>query len=215
MKKIVITLFLFSSLLFVSCENDSTANVSRVTYYPTVTINGDRTVILTQGETYTELGAISLAGTQNLPVETTGTVDANTPGVYKINYSSLNNDGFSASAERAVIIMSPNPSAINLEGTFVRNSVNENVITRLSDRKYICTNAGGLASPYFPDDDRVSLVFYNLDDTKIYAPYQENTSPTGLSAETSVGTIINENKFTWTLFASGFYGTSLRTFTRQ
>ena len=34
-------------------------------------------------------------------------------------------------------------------------------------------------------------------------------------AETSVGSIVSVDKFTWTLFASAVYGTSLRTFTRQ
>jgi hypothetical protein len=215
MKKIFITLFFISGLLLVSCENDSTANLSKVTNYPNVTLNGDRTIFLAPGDPYIELGAKSTAGSATLPVTITGTVDVNKTGVYKINYESFNSDGFSASKTRAVVVMSKSPSAINLAGTFVRNGANVNVVTRLSDRKYMCTNAGGLAGPYSPTDDRVTLIFYNLDDTKIYAPFQENTSPTGISAETSVGSIVSVDKFTWTLFASAVYGTSLRTFTRQ
>ena len=215
MKKLFITLLLFSGLLFVSCENDTTGNRSKVTHYPIITITGDKLVLLTQGDTYTELGATSLAGTQTRPVITTGTVDTATPGVYKINYKSFNTDGFSVTVTRAVIVFSPEPSTINLEGTWVRNGANVNEVTRLDDRKYKCSNAGGLAGPYTPDDNRVSLIFYNIDDVQIYAPYQENVSPTGLSAETSVGTIVNPDKFTWVLYASGVYGTSLRTFIRQ
>jgi hypothetical protein len=214
MKKIIL-IMIISSFIATSCDKEETSDVSKVTNYPVVSVIGEKTIVLTQGDAYTDAGGKAVAGSQVLPVESEGTVDTSIPDVYKITYSSINEDGFPASAERTVIVLKNTPSTINLEGTFVRNGANVNAITRLGDRVYKCSNAGGLPGPYTPDDNRISLVFYNIDDTSVYAPFQSNASPTGLGAETSVGTIVSPNEFNWTLFATGVYGQALRVFKRQ
>jgi hypothetical protein len=209
MKKIFIAMFFFTSLLFVSCEAEDTGNVSRVTYYPTITLNGERTEILFKGDTYTEKGAVSMAGTEVLTTKIDGQVDTNTIGVYKINYSAKNSDGYDAIKTRAVVVMSKDPSAIDISGTFFRSG-NANNVTRISDRVYKCDNATG----YNVAADKITLTFYNLDDKKIYAPFQENTSASGLSAESNVGTIISKDKWNWVIYASGVFGTAQRNFAR-
>ncbi|WP_158235323.1 immunoglobulin-like domain-containing protein [Flavobacterium sp. 9] len=173
-------------------------------------INGDVVTVLTKGSAYTELGCKSEADGKALPVKTTGTVDSNTIGVYKIVYSSTNVDGFSAAKTRTVIVLSPDPSTINLEGTFYRGA-NANVVKRISDRVYVCDNATGYT---VGDPNDITLTFYNLDDKKIYAPFTANASKTGLSAESNIGTIVNQNSWNWVIYASGFYGTAVRAFTR-
>jgi hypothetical protein len=208
MKKIIA--LLFTSILFISCDPNDTENVSRVTHYPTVTLNGESLIILNQGAAYSEAGAIALAGTETLATTTDGSVDVNTPGVYKLVYSALNSDGFAAKAIRTVVVISTTPSSIDLSGTFKRGS-NINIVTRISDRKYVCDNATGYTTG---NANNLTLVFYNLDDTKIYAPFQENASATGISAESNVGTIVNVNKWFWVINASGFFGPSIRTFVR-
>lgn len=192
-----------------SCTEDPIE--SKVTNYPLLTINGEATVVLTEGDTYTEEGAEALEGGAPIDVATSGTVDASTPGVYEIYYSAVNTDGFPASERRIVIVLSAEPSAINLEGTFFRNG-NPNNIVRLGDRVYECDNAGGTVL----DDPKILLkaTFYNIDDQMIYIPYQENVSPSGLSIESDIGTIIDENSYNWTIYALPTYGTGLRTFTR-
>jgi hypothetical protein len=207
MKKIIT--LLFTSLLFMACSTDDTANVSRVTHYPTITINGEVTEILFLGDTYTEKGAVSMAGSEVLTTKTSGQVDTNTTGVYKITYSAENSDGFSSSKVRAVIVMSKAPSTIDLSGTFFRSG-NANNVTRLGDRIYKCDNATG----YNVAADKITLTFYNLDDKKIYAPYQENTSASGLNAESNIGTIISKDKWNWVIYASGVFGTAQRNFAR-
>ena len=213
MKKIFFFLAIAASLI--SCDDDSapTKNVSRVTNYPTVTINGDARIVLTQGDTYNEEGAIALAGDAELPVVTTGSVNTSTVGVYKVTYSAVNTDGFASSQTRVIIVLSSAPSAFNLEGTFYRSG-NENNVVRISDREYTADNAGGIA----PADataiaNTLFVTFYNLDDQRLYIPPQI-ASPTGLLVESSDGDIINNNNFTWVLSASGYYGTALRNFTR-
>lgn len=208
MKKLFITLFFIGGLL-VSCENEDTEGVSKVTNYPTITINGESLEVLFLGDTYTEKGAISMAGSEILATTTSGQVNTNAIGVYKITYSAKNSDGFSASKKRTIIVMSKSPSAIDLSGTFFRSG-NANNVTRISDRVYKCDNATG----YNVDADKITLTFYNLDDTKVYAPYQENTSKSGISAESNVGTIISNDKWNWVIYASAVFGTAQRNFAR-
>lgn len=201
-------LFLLISVLY-SCSNEPEIG-SKVTIYPVITLNGDEVVVVNQGSTYTDLGAISMSGTESLPINTTGSVDSNTIGVYKITYESFNSDGFSATKVRTVIVVDPSPSSINLEGTFYRGA-NANVVTRISDRVYECDNAAGYITG---DPNNLKMTFYNLDDTKVYAPFKKNASSTGLSAESSIGQIVNQNNFKWVIYASGFYGTAVRNFVR-
>lgn len=210
MKKIILTIIFTIGFLY-SCESDSTSNVSKVTYYPQIELNGDALIVLTQGNTYTEQGGKALEGETEIDLEISGTVNTSVPNVYKVTYSAVNVDGFSATKTRTIVVLSSAPSTINLEGTFARNSTNINNITRISDRKYSCDNATGYTTG---DDNNLKLVFYNIDDSKIYAPYQENASITGISAESNVGTITDANNFNWVIFASSFFGTATRNFTR-
>jgi len=206
MKKIIIALLIISGGIFTSCEDTSSDNVSRVTIYPIVTMNGDSVVVLTEGGSFTDEGAIALSGSDELEVTTDGTVDASTPGVYKITYSASNNDGFDASQTRTIVVLSSAPSAFNLQGTFLRNG-NENHVVRVSDRTYTCDNAGGIAPPTTP----AAVTFYNIDDEHLYIPPQTTN---GIDVESINGTLVSNNRFTWVLIASGVYGTAVRDFRR-
>lgn len=210
MKNIKKLCFLVLSLAtLVSCSYEQEIG-STVTVYPTLTIKGEEVVTVNKGTPYVDLGATATAGTATLPITTTGSVDSNVIGVYKITYEAFNSDGFAASKIRTVIVMSPTPSAIDLTGDWFRGA-NKNVITRISDRVYQCDNAAGYITG---NANNLKLTFYNLDDVKVYAPLQLNASSTGISAETSIGTITASNKFNWVVYASGFYGQAVRSFVR-
>ncbi|MDP5200783.1 DUF5011 domain-containing protein [Flavobacterium sp. DG2-3] len=200
---------LVSGLLFTACDGDSTANVSEVTYYANLTMHGDALVVLTQGETYTEEGVDAEANGQPLEVKISGSVDTSKPTVYKLNYSAINSDGFPATVTRTVVVLSNKPSTINLEGSFVRGA-NVNNVTKLADRKYVCDNATG----YNVANDNLTMEFYNIDDKQIYAPYTENASKSGISAESNIGTITDKNNWKWVIYASSVFGTAERIFKR-
>ena len=210
MKKIFILGMIVFGLSFISCETDSTDHISQVTYYANMSLNGDALVVLTQGETYTEQGAEAEASGEKLDVKTDGTVNTNKPSVYKIKYSAINSDGFPAYVTRTVIVLSDKLSAIDLSGTFVRSG-NNNIITKLDDRKYSCDNATG----YVDGNDKITLEFYNIDDKQIYAPYQENTSKSGISAESNNGVITDQNNWKWSIIASSVFGPADRIFKRS
>lgn len=201
------------SFVLFSCSTEDPIT-SKVTYYPDMTFNGDRIMVLTQGDIYTEQGIISTEDGVDLEVEMTGSedVDTSTPGVYDVYYSSVNSDGFSKEIRRTIIVLSDQPSSIDLSGTFTRNGFINN-ITRVADRVYTSDNAGGLTRT--DTSVLITFTFYNIDDTHIYAPPQEDTSPTGIDVETNIGTIVDEDNFNWVLIASATYGTAVRNFTRQ
>ncbi|MBS7255391.1 immunoglobulin-like domain-containing protein [Flavobacterium branchiicola] len=212
MKKIFISLMVVSGLLFTSCEGDSTDGVSAVTAYANLSMNGPELVVLTQGETYTEQGVEAEADGKTLEVKIDGTVDTSKPSMYKIKYSAVNSDGFPAYLTRTVVVLSNKPSTIDLTGTFLRSG-NPNVVSKVAgggDRKYICDNATG----YSVANDMLTLEFYNIDDKQIYAPYQENASASGISAESNIGTITDKDHWKWVIYASAVFGTADRVFAR-
>lgn len=213
MKKIfnykVIFIAVFA-LIMTSCSNEDLVS-SRITNYPVLTMAGDRITVLTEGDTFTDPGVVGTIGGEEVEVTTEGTVDTSTPGVYDIYYSSVNSDGFPAEARRIVIVLDSAPSAYDLSGTFYRNG-NPNVVTRLSDRVYKASNAGGLALT--DPTILLNVTFYNIDDHTLYIPYQENVSPSGIDVESISGEIVNQNNFKWVLSASATYGTAVRNFIR-
>src|SRR5690349_12978720 len=107
MRIIKFLLILAAVIPFAGCEKtekpDNTADqvgISRVTYFPTFTMKGDKYIAIVKGGTYTEPGVTAKEGTADIAVTTTGTVNTNTPGVYDIVYSATNKDGFTSSVTR-------------------------------------------------------------------------------------------------------------------
>jgi len=104
MKKIFITLFFISGLLLVSCENDSTANLSSVTNY--ATFRYEPVIVIPIGGTYTQDVSATEDGKQ-LELTVVGSVNTNEVGVYKMTFSATNSDGFNASVIQEVVIHDP------------------------------------------------------------------------------------------------------------
>lgn len=132
MKKVILSL-LFICTVLVSCEDDTTGGVSRITNYPEFTLLGDDVVYVQKGSPYVDAGVIVTEGGVEIPYETTvsgdyqgGTsVDTNVVDVYHITYSAQNQDGFSGSASRTVIVYENSDLTTSIAGlyrsTVVRN----------------------------------------------------------------------------------------------
>jgi Domain of unknown function (DUF5011) len=136
MKKIIIALFIVSSGLFIACDNaPETANVSKVTNYPNFVVNGDEVVYVQKGQPYVDAGVSVTENGIEIPYETTvsgdyqggSTLDTNVVDVYHITYSAVNQDGFSGSASRTVIVYENSDLTTSIAGlyksTVVRNGV--------------------------------------------------------------------------------------------
>jgi len=126
MKKLILTL-LFASTFFVSCEEDTTADVSRVTYYPEITVLGDETMFVPKGGTFNDPGAVATAGGESIPfvVSAEGvyrgetTLNTNVADEYTVKYTATNADGFKVSGVRKVIVYVTGDLVNSIEGVYV------------------------------------------------------------------------------------------------
>jgi len=110
--------------------------------------NGDAEILLPLGSSFTDPGAVALAGTTNLPVTTTvqgiyaaysgSAIDPTKGNRYDITYSAANSDGFIANASRTVYVAKTGDLVNSVEGlytsTVVRNSV---VSAQYADMQYV------------------------------------------------------------------------------
>ncbi|WP_242133327.1 immunoglobulin-like domain-containing protein [Aestuariivivens marinum] len=104
MKKAIILLMTIVTSVFIGCDTESTGNVSRVTVFPELTINGDATIFHVAGTPFNDPGANATVGGSPIEFSTNSNLDTNTPGIYTISYSAFNEDGFEAAAVRTVYV---------------------------------------------------------------------------------------------------------------
>ena len=135
MKKVILSL-LFISTVLVSCDSETTGDVSKITYYPEFTLLGEEVVYVQKGSTYVDAGVLVTEGGVEIPYETTvsgdyrgGTsVDTNIVDVYHISYTAQNQDGFSGSASRTVVVYEDSDLTTSIAGlyssTVIRNGSN-------------------------------------------------------------------------------------------
>src|SRR6476659_5857707 len=96
MKKRVAFILIAFGTLISSCEKDpiiSNADMvgtSKLTYYPIITISGNSIIAIPNGTTFTDPGAHAVAGTSDVPVVTSGLIDAGKDGVYSLTYTATN-----------------------------------------------------------------------------------------------------------------------------
>lgn len=107
MKKLIFTTL--SAILLLSlagCHKITTEGVTRTTYYPVISLDGG-TVILATGSSYVEPGYSATLNGEDVTsqVEVKNNIDNTTPGQYKVSYSAMNSDGFSATSSRDVIVV--------------------------------------------------------------------------------------------------------------
>ncbi len=120
MKKIFASLFVLS-ILFSGCKKDiTTEDTSIITYYVTFKLEGQTLMKIPKGESYVEPGFNATEGESDVTgsVVVDGTVDANSPGLYTINYSAENSDGYSSDVTRTVIVYDPTAPETDFSGTY-------------------------------------------------------------------------------------------------
>ena len=224
MKKInyIIGIFLLA-VLSTACDKD-TEDISFVTDYAVLTMTGDALTVINKGDNYTEPGIMSMIGEEEAEVITEGSVDANVPGIYKIDYSSVNVDGFFAYATRYVIVMDPASTAGNdFTGTYERTFYGSAKSGTYSDwvltdtpGVYTVTDVGGVDA----DDYEYDATVYNVTANLVVFPVQANAKGGTFYATSTKGgdtpdviEMSAAGKYLWSVKGSG-YGTNLRTFER-
>lgn len=122
-KNILIALAIGAVMTFTACDDDSTGGLTRITYYPELTLEGDATYYVDKGTEYVEPGYVATLNGEDVTdqVIVSGTVDGNTSSIYTITYTIYNEDGFSSSATRTVIVLDPNDE---IEGIYDTDPAN-------------------------------------------------------------------------------------------
>jgi hypothetical protein len=201
----------FAVLSFLTgCEREfETKDISRITYFPVATLNGDMYLTIHQGDAWTDPGIGATINGETVTYSTVGTVDPQTPGVYEIVYTTVENvDGFSSSLRRFVGVIAPDAVSNNLSGIYARTS-NGSVVTwtKIADGLYSLDNVGG--SPGF----EIAAFVFNPSGYVIDVPSQPS----------SVGELdcVNEefipgtpDTYKWVVI-NGNFGTATRTFEKQ
>ncbi len=129
---------LLSFLLFfvVGCSLETPIE-STITEFAEFEVTGGSFVYLEVGAPFIEPGIVALAGGESLEVETSGTVDVSTPGVYVLTYSAVNADGFPATTTRFVAVGNKEV-ALNrdLSGTYLTGT-RTNTVTQIVPGFYL------------------------------------------------------------------------------
>ncbi|NEU09249.1 DUF5011 domain-containing protein [Flavihumibacter sp. R14] len=220
MKKIIqLSVLMLFMMAATSCEDEDftypegQVGISKITVYPTLTLNGDRyMVIVNKSVPFSDPGAIAKEGDTEIPVTTTGSVDENTPGVYTLTYTAANKDGFTASTSRTVVIANVDAAAAanDLSGNYARTTNGSVAVwTKIGSGVYTVFNPGGAPGT------NLTVVAVNATGDQIDIPAQaaSDGSPTSSSQE-SYNKAVSPPTYSWVIVNPG-YGTALRTFVKQ
>ncbi len=128
-KKILNNILVLSVLVilgFSSCDKDTTAGLTGITYYPDIVMEGEETIYLKLGDTYTDAGASATENGVEIEVEVSSNVDTSIPGSYSVGYTAFNSDGFSKTLYRAIIVYDGNMSTVDLSGEYSGHVIRNN-----------------------------------------------------------------------------------------
>lgn len=160
--------------LLTSCKKDpiistdKQVGISKITYYPNFELTGDAVMSIIKGSSFTDPGVKATAGGVEVPVTTTGSVDAGTAGLYVLTYTATNADGYSGSVTRTVVVIpsAENPG-VDLSGNYsaVSASAGSAIITKVAQGVYYTTNCWNGATV-------IPVYFICLDGSSITIPTQ-------------------------------------------
>jgi Domain of unknown function (DUF5011) len=218
MKIKIILVLGIATLANASCNKGSdfnypagTVGISKIIYFPAVSIIGNRLIIIAQGSAYTDPGVTSTLAGANVTPTITGTVDPTTPGVYVINYSASNPQGYSASDWRTVVVIGSDVAANDFSGTYLRAATGvTSTWTKDSTGVYTVENPGGAS---VGAGETVIAVNYTGSMISIPQQISPDFGEVSSSSETYSATA-SPVSYSW-IFHAGGYGTGLRTFTKQ
>lgn len=114
-----IAMLAFAAFVTISCDDESTEGMTRITYYAKLSLEGDKTLYVDKGSEFVDPGYSAIMEGEDVTdmVEVSSNVNTAKSGVYSISYSIVNNDGFYSTASRTVIVTDPNDPVEGLYGT--------------------------------------------------------------------------------------------------
>ena len=215
LKSIILSLIVIAAMSACNKSADfnypaGTVGISKVIFYPSVTINSSRLIIINQGDTYTDPGVTAILNNASTPFTTTGSVNTATAGVYKLLYTASNPQGYTASDWRTVVVIDNSVASNDFSGTYLRAATGvTSTWTKSAKGVYTVENAGGAAV-----GAGLTLIAVNYTGAKMSIPHQISGDYGEVSSASETYTNTAPIKYSW-IFNAGGYGTSLRTFVKQ
>ncbi|MDH7461918.1 DUF5011 domain-containing protein [Chitinophagaceae bacterium 26-R-25] len=196
-------------------ESDTHVGISKITYYPIISTNGEYLIILDQGAAYTDAGATATVNGQPITPVVSGSVNTAVPAVYNLTYTATNDDGFSATDWRTVVVIGNDVASNDYSGSYARD-VNGLLSTWTKTAKgvYNVDNPGGAGVGF-----GYVIKVVNYTGSKIAIPKQYATDPDGVvgivsGASETYNATATPPKYSWSFLAGG-YGTQVRNFVKQ
>jgi len=148
MNKLIYKIIPVLFVLFISCEENDTEGVSRITFYNDIELNGAENFIVEQGASFTDPGAIASEGETDVTdkIVVSGNVNTSVVGYYPVTYNIKNIDGFAKSITRQVFVLPTTRSKSDIyEGTFTGDvstgtHADATEITHLGNGLYHCSD---------------------------------------------------------------------------
>ncbi|HEY4936221.1 MAG TPA: immunoglobulin-like domain-containing protein [Puia sp.] len=195
-------------------DTPNQVGISKVAYYPSITINGAKFVAVTEGEVYNDPGATAMLNGDSISYTTSMSIVATTTqGVYTINYTATSSDG-SNSDQRIVVVV---PASVVVDPVIISHDYSGNYLraatgvtstwTKLATGVYTVENPGGSSGV------GLLVVATNYSSNNIEIPEQDSPYFGGVVSSTET-TYDPPGVYTWIYYAPG-YGTGPRTFAKQ
>jgi hypothetical protein len=219
MKLILYIVAISSCFLLFGCakeediiSTDTQFGHSRITFFPVLTLKGEKYVTVPVGGTYTEAGSTATEGSASITPATSGSVNTTTPGVYTLTYTATNKDGFAVNDTRTVAVYSTDATAAanDLSGNYLRAATGVTANwTKLAPGVYLIANPGGAAT-----GASLKVIAFNPTGFNVVIPSQ--ISSDGNVSSSTDFTYINGSKPSYSLvFNNPGYGPAVRTFVKQ
>jgi hypothetical protein len=179
-------------------SKDKNVGISKITYYVDIILTGNDIISTVQGTAFTDPGVKATAGGKDIPVTTIGTVDNTAVGIYTLNYTATNADGYSSSATRTVfVIPSAEVPGVDLSGEYMTTGGTPNAtIAKVAPGAYFTTNCWGNGSAAI-----IPAYFICSDGATLILPLQN--SPAGRIQTTGPGTYV-AGLITWEIIRLDF-----------
>ena len=166
MKKfLIILLSLTPAVLYTSCKKDEVVSKVVDVSFPEIELKGDKYVTLNVGQAYTDPGAVAtddISGAKTDIMAEYSSLDINTPGVYYMQYTTKNANGYITNVGRYIAVTNFLDD-FDLSGEYERtaNGVIINV-SKVSRGLYMIDDMGGAGLPdaaYFAVVDASTIDF--------------------------------------------------------
>lgn len=195
---------------FTSCELADPIE-SEITEYAEFEVVDGPYVYIPVGTAYEEPGVIAMAGEDELEVTISGSVDTDTPGVYVLNYTAVNADGFPATTTRYVAVGNQEVAfGRDLSGVYSVGT-SSNTITQIQPGFYLNSDT---LPPNGIDVIMVDLGNGNLVIPPQSSPFGQVFADPSINADSSVTLSADENTIVIKQ-SIGSFGIFTRTFVKQ